>query len=165
MGGLSKIIVNGIWWDKGLCLWASGEQTLLSIELCIQFQVNSLRGLVHGIQDFASGRSTSKNCSVNCVCSCQVNSLHGLVHGIWDVASGCPVIRQCSALNCICSFPVNSLQGLLHGIWDVTSEHPCSTHCLALNCLCSLRSIHYGDRCMGFGILPLGIWGANTALH
>ena len=47
----------------------TGEHTLLS-ELCMQFQVNSLRGSVHGIQDFASGRPGSKHCSaLNCVYS------------------------------------------------------------------------------------------------
>ena len=55
--------------ELGFRLWASGEQTLLGIELCILFQVNSLRGSVHGIQDFASGRAASTHCSVNCVCS------------------------------------------------------------------------------------------------
>ena len=55
--------------ELGYRLWASGEQTLLGIELCILFQVNSLRGPVHGIQDFASGRAASTYCSVNCVCS------------------------------------------------------------------------------------------------
>lgn len=55
--------------ELGFCLWASGEQTLLGIKLCILFRVNSLRGSVHGIQDFASGRAASTHCSVNCVCS------------------------------------------------------------------------------------------------
>ena len=55
--------------ELGFCLWASGEQTLLGIELCILFQVNSPRKSVLGIQDFASGRAASTHCSVNCVCN------------------------------------------------------------------------------------------------
>ena len=36
--------------ELGSRLWASGEQTLLGIELCILFQVNSPRGSVHGVR-------------------------------------------------------------------------------------------------------------------
>ena len=55
--------------ELGSRLWASGEQTLLGIELCILFQVNSPRKSVLGIQDFAPGRAASTHCSVNCVCN------------------------------------------------------------------------------------------------
>jgi hypothetical protein len=85
----------------------------------MQFQVNSLRGSVHGIQDFASGRPGIKQCSaLNCVCSFWVNSLQGEVHGFREFASGHPGSTHCSALNCVCSFQVNSLWGLVHGIRD-----------------------------------------------
>ena len=158
----------------GHCLWASGEQTLLSIELRIQFQLNSLWRSFHGIQDFASGIR------------------------IWDVASGHPGIKHRLALNCVCSFlgqfitgigswdsgfclwasgkhtvlsercmqfQVNSLCGSDHGIWDVASGCPGIKHCSALNCVCSFGSIHYKDQLTGFGILPLSIRVAHTARH
>ena len=101
--------------ELGSRLWASGEQTLLGIELCILFQVNSPRGSVHGIQDFASvGRAASTHCSVNCVCNFRSIGFHG----IWNFASGYPGIKHCLALNCICSCRVNSLQGSVDGIRD-----------------------------------------------
>jgi hypothetical protein len=48
--------------NSGFCLWASVKHTLLS-ELCMQFQVNSLRGSNHGIPDLASGHPGIKYCS------------------------------------------------------------------------------------------------------
>ena len=56
---LSQFITGIGSWDSGICLWASGDQTLLGIELHMQFWVNSLQGFIHGIRDFASGHPGS----------------------------------------------------------------------------------------------------------
>ena len=63
-------------WDLGCCLWTSGDQTMLGIELCMQFWVNSLQGSVHGIWGFAlSEHPGSTQClALNCVC--RFRSIH-----------------------------------------------------------------------------------------
>jgi hypothetical protein len=77
-------IVNGIRSsrDSGLCLQASGEQTLLSIELCIVSGKFAM-----GIGSWDSGlrlwRPVSTHCSVSCVCS--FKSIH---YGDWFTGFG-----------------------------------------------------------------------------
>ena len=66
----------------------------------MQFPVNSLRGSVHGIWDFASGRWGINHCLAT-KCVCIVNSIH---YGIGSrdsvLASGRPRSKHCSALKC-----------------------------------------------------------------
>jgi hypothetical protein len=52
----------------GFRLWASGEQTLLSNELCMQFLGQFIMGISSRDSGFASGCPGSKHCSaMNCV--------------------------------------------------------------------------------------------------
>ena len=66
----------------------------------MQFQVNSLQGLVHGIRDFAAGRPGIKHCLAT-KCECIVNSIHYRMGSLDLVlASGRPGSTHGLALKC-----------------------------------------------------------------
>jgi hypothetical protein len=157
---LGQFITGTSSWDSGFCLWASGEQKLLS-ELCMQFQVNSLHGSVHGIWDVASGRLGIKHCSaLNCVCS------FGSIH-YRDRFTGFGVLPQSvrvAPLNCVCSFRSIHYRDWLKGfgispmgVRGSNTVQQQSVYAFSFQFITGL--VHR------IRFLPLGIRGANTALH
>ena len=81
--------------------------------MCIQFQVNSLQGLVHGIQDFASGRPASTHCSVNCVCS--FKSIHYVAWFMGFGMSPLSVRQAHTAQHWTCNGTNHGYNGCLRG--------------------------------------------------
>jgi hypothetical protein len=61
---------------------------MLGIEVCMQFQVNSLWCLVHGIRDFAPGRPGINTAWQRSVYALPTQFITGSVHGIWFLPLG-----------------------------------------------------------------------------
>ncbi len=104
-------------WDLGCCLWVSGDQTLLGIELCMQFWVDSLQGSAHRIWHFASERPGSTHCSaLNCVCS--FRSIHYRDRFMGFGSSPMGVWRSNTAQQrSVYAVSFQFITGLVHGIW------------------------------------------------
>ena len=86
--------------NSGFCLWASVKHTLLS-ELCMQFQVNSLRGSVHGNRDFrlwAPGDQTLLG--IELCMQFLGQFITGIGSRVSVLASGRPGSKHCTALKC-----------------------------------------------------------------